>query len=186
MGVLKFRDETGQVKEILVLRGPKGPAGDGNGDMVAATYDPNGNNRDIFAYADDRATVAENNAKVYADTKIAAIPTPDVSGQIGTHNTDGAAHSDIRTAAANAASAAATAASAAATAQSTANEAKANAATAQSTANEAKTNAATAQSAANAAQAAANSKAPMYTYGTDDLQAGVTALESGKLHFVYE
>lgn len=32
----------------------------------------------------------------------------------------------------------------------------------------------------------ANSKAPMYTYGTTDLEAGVTTLETGKLHFVYE
>ena len=30
--------------------------------------------------------------------KIAAIPTPDVSGQISTHNTDTTAHSDIRAA----------------------------------------------------------------------------------------
>ena len=29
-------------------------------------------------------------------------------------------------------------------------------------------------------------KAPMYSYGTNDLQAGVSALESGKLHFIYE
>ena len=29
-------------------------------------------------------------------------------------------------------------------------------------------------------------RAPMYTYGTTDLEAGVTALETGKLHFVYE
>lgn len=28
--------------------------------------------------------------------------------------------------------------------------------------------------------------APVYTYGTDDLEAGTTALETGKLHFVYE
>lgn len=28
--------------------------------------------------------------------------------------------------------------------------------------------------------------APAYTYGTDDLEAGTTALETGKLHFVYE
>lgn len=28
--------------------------------------------------------------------------------------------------------------------------------------------------------------APMYTYGTEDLEAGVTVLESGKLYFVYE
>lgn len=30
------------------------------------------------------------------------------------------------------------------------------------------------------------SRAPMYTYGTTDLEAGVTELETGKLHFVYE
>ena len=29
-------------------------------------------------------------------------------------------------------------------------------------------------------------KAPLYTYGTEDLEAGVTELENGKLHFVYE
>ena len=28
--------------------------------------------------------------------------------------------------------------------------------------------------------------APAYTYGTDDLEAGTSALETGKLHFVYE
>ena len=28
--------------------------------------------------------------------------------------------------------------------------------------------------------------APAYTYGTDDLEAGTSPLESGKLHFVYE
>lgn len=28
--------------------------------------------------------------------------------------------------------------------------------------------------------------APAYTYGTQDLEAGKTALETGKLHFVYE
>lgn len=28
--------------------------------------------------------------------------------------------------------------------------------------------------------------APAYTYGTEDLQAGTTPLETGKLHFVYE
>lgn len=28
--------------------------------------------------------------------------------------------------------------------------------------------------------------APAYTYGTNDLQAGTSALTTGKLHFVYE
>lgn len=45
----------------------------------------------------------------YVDEAIGKIPTPDVSGQINTHNTDTGAHSDIRTAVSNAASAAATA-----------------------------------------------------------------------------
>ena len=43
------------------------------------------------------ADTAEDNANKYTDQKIAAIPTPDVSGQIGTHNSSSAAHSDIRT-----------------------------------------------------------------------------------------
>lgn len=42
------------------------------------------------------ADEAEDNANAYTDKKIAAIPTPDVSGQITEHNTDGEAHSDIR------------------------------------------------------------------------------------------
>lgn len=29
-------------------------------------------------------------------------------------------------------------------------------------------------------------KAPMYSYGTEDLVAGVTQLETGKIHYVYE
>lgn len=36
-------------------------------------------------------------ANAYADQQIAAIPTPDVSGQIGQHNADEAAHPAIRT-----------------------------------------------------------------------------------------
>lgn len=28
--------------------------------------------------------------------------------------------------------------------------------------------------------------APAYTFGTEDLEAGVTPLETGKLHFVYD
>lgn len=31
-----------------------------------------------------------------------------------------------------------------------------------------------------------NTKAPMYTFGTEDLVAGESPLETGKLHFVYE
>ena len=39
---------------------------------------------------------------------------------------------------------------------------------------------------ANNALAAADSKAPMYTYSTTDLTAGSSPLETGKLYFVYE
>ena len=31
-----------------------------------------------------------------------------------------------------------------------------------------------------------NTKAPAYTYGTEDLTPGTSALETGKLYFVYE
>lgn len=58
-----------------------GKDGQGAGDMTAAVYDPTGKKTDVFSYVDQ---------------KVANIPTPDVSGQIGSHNTDGTAHNDIR------------------------------------------------------------------------------------------
>ena len=60
-----------------------------------------------------------------------------------------------------------------------ANNASSIAATAQSTAT-------AAQTSANEAKTTAEDKAPMYDYGTEDLVAGTTPLESGKLYFVYE
>lgn len=42
------------------------------------------------------ASTAESNANAYTDKQIAAIPTPDVSGQIGEHNTSTESHNDIR------------------------------------------------------------------------------------------
>ena len=48
------------------------------------------------AEAQGYADTAESNANKYTDQKIAAIPTPDVSGQIGSHNTATDAHNDIR------------------------------------------------------------------------------------------
>lgn len=63
-----------------LLIAKKGEDGKGAGDMLAATYDPQGKAQDVFAYA---------------DRKIAAIPTPDVSGQIETHNTAADAHSTL-------------------------------------------------------------------------------------------
>ena len=41
------------------------------------------------------AAQALADAKSYTDTQIAGIPTPDVSGQINTHNTDASAHSGL-------------------------------------------------------------------------------------------
>ena len=46
--------------------------------------------------AQNYARTAESNANKYTDQKIAAIPTPDVSGQIANHNADPEAHPDIR------------------------------------------------------------------------------------------
>ncbi|MDD6530584.1 MAG: leucine-rich repeat protein [Prevotella copri] len=40
-------------------------------------------------------------AKIYTDQKILEVPTPDVSGQIGTHNADASAHADIRSSISN-------------------------------------------------------------------------------------
>lgn len=62
-----------------LLIAKKGEDGKGAGDMLASVYDPKGKAQDVFAYTDQ---------------KIAAIPTPDVSGQIETHNTAENAHAD--------------------------------------------------------------------------------------------
>ena len=63
-----------------LLIAQKGADGKGAGDMLASVYDPKGKAQDVFAYTDQ---------------KIAAIPTPDVSGQIETHNTAENAHSAL-------------------------------------------------------------------------------------------
>ena len=65
--------------EYWLLIAKKGADGEGTGDMVKATYDPQGKAQDVFAYT---------------DRKIAAIPTPDVSRQIETHNTAENAHAE--------------------------------------------------------------------------------------------
>ena len=46
--------------------------------------------------AEGYANTAESNAKSYTDQKIAAIPAPDVSGQINAHNADVEAHPAIQ------------------------------------------------------------------------------------------
>ena len=84
-----------------LLIAKKGEDGKGAGDMLASVYDPKGKAQDVFQYADAKAGEAKSaadtaltNAKKYTDDKIAAIPTPDVSGQIETHNTAENAHAD--------------------------------------------------------------------------------------------
>lgn len=59
----------------------RGAAGAGSGDMMAAVYDPQGKQLDIYKYVDD---------------EIAKIPTPDVSVQIKAHNVSQDAHPYIR------------------------------------------------------------------------------------------
>lgn len=85
-----------------LLIAKKGEDGKGAGDMLASVYDPKGKAQDVFQYADTKASAAQiaadtalTNAKKYTDDKIAAIPTPDVSGQIETHNSSTSAHSTL-------------------------------------------------------------------------------------------
>ena len=73
----------------------KGEDGNGAGDMLASVYDQKGKAQDVFQYADAKASEAKSAAAAYTDNKIAAIPTPDVSGQIETHNTAENAHSAL-------------------------------------------------------------------------------------------
>lgn len=145
--------------------------------------------------------------KDYVDEAIGEIPTPDVSGQIGEHNADENAHADIRTAVGNAQTAADSKAPIAHAVNTTTygigtanvyghvkisdkvdSTSAANAGIASSPAavKTAYDLANTANTAAQSAQTTAASKAPMYTYGTEDLTAGTSPLASGQLHFVYE
>ena len=55
----------------------RGEDGKGTGNMHTDVYDPQGKAQDVFAYTDE---------------KIAAIPTPDVSGQIAAHDSAEDAH----------------------------------------------------------------------------------------------
>ena len=126
------------------------------------------------------ATVAD------LEDAIATIPTPDVSGQISQHNTDTSAHSDIRDVANYASRMANNAQSNVNSMSKTIDEVLDTANVALSQAKAAQITASTAEMKANSAQSAADSKAPMYTYGTEDLTAGSSPLETGKLHFVYE
>lgn len=55
-----------------------------------------GENYASIRYVNEKASTAESNARAYTDTAISKIPTPDVSGQINTHNSSTSAHADIR------------------------------------------------------------------------------------------
>ena len=139
-------------------------------------------------YVDSKASEAETNANAYTDQKISAIPTPDVSGQIGDHNTATDAHADIRKAASDAetnAKAYADQKIAAIPTPDVSGQINTHN-TSTSAHSDIRSLVTSAQNAATAAQNAAASKAPMYTYGTTDLTAGSSPLASGQLHFVYE
>lgn len=68
----------GTTHEFYVYNGKDG---EGAGDMTSGVYDPQGKKQDLFKYVDDA---------------VKNIPTPDVSGQIGAHNTATDAHNDLR------------------------------------------------------------------------------------------
>ena len=178
---------------------PKGARGEGSGDMLAATYDPTGKAEDVFGYV---------------DKAIAAIPTPDVSGQIQTHNNNGTAHQDIREILAEAVTVLGggtvfvgdSLGTAPYTIEVTDEEgsellaeqvgyshsATGMAATnVQEAINELHT--LTAAHASRHGMAGSDpitpatiGAAPAYGYGTEDLTAGTSPLENGKLYFVYE
>ncbi|MET0016486.1 hypothetical protein [Oscillibacter sp.] len=68
--------------------GPQGPAGAGTGDMLSATYDPQGKCQDVFSYAEAKANAAKTDAKSYADLKISEIPATDLSDYYTKSQTD--------------------------------------------------------------------------------------------------
>lgn len=65
-------------------------------DWAKAASKPTYTASEVGADPSGSASQALTDAKSYTDTQIAAIPTPDVSGQISTHNTNDEAHNDIR------------------------------------------------------------------------------------------
>ena len=54
-------------------------------------------NTSIHVTSDQKTAWDAKATTSYVDQKISEIPTPDVSGQISTHNSDSSAHNDIRT-----------------------------------------------------------------------------------------
>lgn len=127
------------------------------------------------------ASQAEANAKAYTDEQLTHIPTPDVSGQISEHNADDNAHPSIRTALGDALGEAKSY-----TDQKLAAIPTPDVSGQIETHNSDETAHPHIRTLVQEVSAKVDSKAPMYTYGTTDLTAGVTPLETGKLHFVYE
>ncbi len=65
-------------------------------DWALADSKPTYTAAEVGADAQGSAAQALDDAKQYTDAQVAEIPTPDVSGQINTHNSNAAAHADIR------------------------------------------------------------------------------------------
>ena len=52
-GILKVRDDEGNIIEIPALKGDPG-----KGDMESAVYDPQSKKQDVFQYVDDKIATA--------------------------------------------------------------------------------------------------------------------------------
>jgi tryptophanyl-tRNA synthetase len=61
--ILRLRDKDGKEIAIPAIRGPRGPAGSGTGDMMAEVYDPNNHETDIFAHCAETVETAVGEAK---------------------------------------------------------------------------------------------------------------------------
>ncbi|MBR2319518.1 MAG: hypothetical protein IKA50_01865 [Clostridia bacterium] len=150
-----------------------GKDGAGSGDMTAAVYDPQGKAQNIFQYVDEA---------------IGKIPTPDVSAQIKKHNEDEEAHPDIREALNNVDPSklstpvpiekGGTGAASAADARANLDVPSNSEVTEQIIAHN------SSAAAHSDIRAELSTKAPAYSYGTEDIEEGVTLLDAGKLYFV--
>lgn len=193
----------GRAYEIVA---PRGAAGEGSGDMLSAVYDKNNKATDIFAYADEKAKEVEN--------KIPTVPTKvsqfendsgyltehqDISGKYekpagGIPKTDLA--SDVQTSLGKADSALQEhqdisgkyeKPSSGIPKTDLASDVQSSLSKADSALQGTVPITKGGTGATTASEALANlGAAPAYSYGTEDLEAGVSALETGKLHFVYE
>lgn len=67
--ILRLFDKDGREVAVPAIRGPRGPAGDGTGDMVAEVYDPQGKATDVFQYADDKVNGHNESEDAHADIR---------------------------------------------------------------------------------------------------------------------